>query len=142
VLAIRKTQISSAQKLYTCTVKNGYSAGNYQLLDKESTGRMEFCWELPAPKRGIHRKNGILSGITGFWTRNPREEGNLAGNYRLLNEESTGRMEFRQELLAHCRGFRPARSKIFHQLQFQDLYRIKIIFINLNMKTKYERLSL
>jgi hypothetical protein len=25
-----------------CTVGKGYSAGNYQILDKESTGRMEF----------------------------------------------------------------------------------------------------
>jgi hypothetical protein len=85
VLAIRKTQISSAQKLYTSSVKNGYSAGNYQLLNKESTGRMEFCRELPAPGQGIYRKNGILPGITSFWTRNPWEEWNLAGNYRLLD---------------------------------------------------------
>jgi hypothetical protein len=40
------------------------SAGNYRLQDEESTRIMEFRRELPAPGRGIHRKNGILTGIT------------------------------------------------------------------------------
>jgi hypothetical protein len=42
------------------------SGGNYRLLDEESTGRMEFCQELPAPGRGIHWKNGIPLRITGL----------------------------------------------------------------------------
>jgi hypothetical protein len=45
-LAIRKTQISSSQKLYTFTGK-GYFVRNYQLLDKKYTIGMEFCLELP-----------------------------------------------------------------------------------------------
>jgi hypothetical protein len=61
------------------------SAGNYQLMDEESTGRMViplritsslmrnllekglFCLELPAHRWGIHPRNGILSGITSSW---------------------------------------------------------------------------
>jgi hypothetical protein len=68
VLAIRKIQIFFAQKLYTCTVRKGYSPRNYQLLDKESTRRIEFCRKLPAHGRGIHRKNGIPPGITDSWS--------------------------------------------------------------------------
>jgi hypothetical protein len=43
VLAIRKTQISSAQKLYTFTVRIGEFAGNYQLLDKEFKQAKKMC---------------------------------------------------------------------------------------------------
>jgi hypothetical protein len=49
--------------------KNGYSAVNYQLRDEESTGGMGF-WELPAH------------------TRNSPEEGNSAGNYQLIYDDS------------------------------------------------------
>jgi hypothetical protein len=121
VITIRKRQISFTQKLYTCTVRNEIlpgitgswtrnppeewnSAGNYRLLDKESTKRMEFCWELPAPGRGICQKNGILP-----------------------------------ELLAQGHGVRLARSKFFRSvtipgtLTVKDLYRI--IFQNFNVKT-------
>jgi hypothetical protein len=49
VLAIRKMKMSFSQKLYTWTVKKGYSAGNYQLLDKESTIRMGFRRESSDP---------------------------------------------------------------------------------------------
>jgi hypothetical protein len=55
---------------------------------------MEFCRELLAPGREILWKNGILPGTTGLWMRNPPEEWNFAGNYQLLDEESTGGMEF------------------------------------------------
>jgi hypothetical protein len=73
--------------------RNGYSTGNYQLMDEESTGRMVillgitsswtrnppekflFCWESPAHGRGIHRRNGYS-----------------AGNYQLIDEKSTGGM--------------------------------------------------
>jgi hypothetical protein len=44
------------------------SAGNYQLLDEEFTGRMELCRELPAPEQGIHQKSGIPLGITFSWS--------------------------------------------------------------------------
>jgi hypothetical protein len=79
VLAIKKKQISFLQKLCTCTVRKGYSAGNYQLLDEESTVRKEFRWNHQILNVEIHRMNGILLGITGFWTRNPPEEWNSAG---------------------------------------------------------------
>jgi hypothetical protein len=59
--------------------KEWNSAGNYRLLDEKSSGRNEFCQELPAPGRGIHQKNEILAGITISWTRNPPEEWNSAG---------------------------------------------------------------
>jgi hypothetical protein len=61
---------------------------------------------LLASGRGIRRKNGIPPG-----------------------------------LLAHGHGFRPARSKIFQSitipgsLTLKDLYHIRLIFKNLNMKT-------
>jgi hypothetical protein len=32
------------------------------------------------------------------WMRNPPEESNSAGNYRRLDDEATGGMEFRQKL--------------------------------------------
>jgi hypothetical protein len=116
-------QISFSQKLYTCTVKR------------------LFRWELPASGRGIHCKNGILQGIT-----------------RSLTWKSTRWMEFRRDplasgrgihrkigippgLLAHEHRFWPARSKIFRSvtipetLTLKDLYRIRLIFKNLNMNT-------
>jgi hypothetical protein len=37
-----KTEISSPQKLFTCTVRKGYSTRNYQLLDRESSEGIEF----------------------------------------------------------------------------------------------------
>jgi hypothetical protein len=43
------------------------SAGNYQILDEELAGGMDFCWELPAPRVRIHRKKEIMLGITGSW---------------------------------------------------------------------------
>jgi hypothetical protein len=66
--------------------------------------------------------------ITTSWTRNPMEEWNSAGNYWLMDEESTRRMKFRRKLLAHGHRFRPARSKIFRSvtiprtLTLKDLY--------------------
>jgi hypothetical protein len=56
-----------------------YSAGNYKFKDEEFTGRMVippginspgtiegmgFCQKLPAHRREIHLRNGILPGIT------------------------------------------------------------------------------
>jgi hypothetical protein len=81
---MRKTQISSALKLYTCTARKGIqmgitssltwsllkdwnSAGNHQFLDVESTKGMELCLELPAPGLVICRQNGIPPGINGSW---------------------------------------------------------------------------
>jgi hypothetical protein len=50
---------------------NSYSAGNYQLIDVESTARM-----------------GFLPGITSSGTRNPPEEGDFTGNYQLIYSDS------------------------------------------------------
>jgi hypothetical protein len=48
---------------------NGESAGNYHLRDEESTGERGFRRELPALKRGIHPRKGILPGITSLFTQ-------------------------------------------------------------------------
>jgi hypothetical protein len=47
--------------------KNSDSAGNHQLKDEESTGRMVFHQELPAKGREIHPRNWILQEITDSW---------------------------------------------------------------------------
>jgi hypothetical protein len=121
---------------------------------QESTVGMEFCRESPDPGWGIDWKNRIPPEITRFWTWKFREEWNSARNYWLMDEESTGRMEFCQELLAHGRGihqkngippglsaqlahghgFRPARLKIFWSetipgiLILKGLYLKRLIF--------------
>jgi hypothetical protein len=51
---------------------NGYSTRNYQLKDEESIGRM-----------------AIPQGIASSETMNPPEEWDSAGNYQLIDEEST-----------------------------------------------------
>jgi hypothetical protein len=67
--------------------------------------------------------NGIPPGITGFWIR-----------IRRKNRIPLG-------LLAHGHGFRRARSKIFRsvtipgELTLKNLYLIRLVFKNLNMKT-------
>jgi hypothetical protein len=48
--------------------RKGYSAGNYQIIDNESTRGMGFRWKLPAHGRGIHPKKAILLGITSSLT--------------------------------------------------------------------------
>jgi hypothetical protein len=50
---------------------NSDSAGNYELIDVESTVRM-----------------GFLPGITISGTRNPPEEGDSTGNYQLIYSSS------------------------------------------------------
>jgi hypothetical protein len=47
--------------------KNGYSARNYQLRDKESTRGMKFRWKLPAKRQEIPSVNKIPLGITSSW---------------------------------------------------------------------------
>jgi hypothetical protein len=41
----------------------------------------------------------------------PEEEGDSAGNYQLIDKESTQGRGFLRELPAYLRGFRPVRSK-------------------------------
>jgi hypothetical protein len=65
---------------------------------KEGHPRTEFCREIRVPGQGIHRKNGIF-----------------AGNYKLLNEVSTGRMEFSQELPSPCMDEESTESMEFRQ---------------------------
>jgi hypothetical protein len=50
---------------------NSESAGNYQLIDVESTVRM-----------------GFPPGITSSGTINPAEEGDSTGNYQLIDSDS------------------------------------------------------
>jgi hypothetical protein len=122
VLAIIKMQISSSQKLYTCTVKR---------LFPRASGRE------------IHRKNGIPPGITRSLTwKSTRSNctlvqskvippGLLASGRGIRQKNGIPR-----EFLAHGHGFRPARSKIFRSvtipesLTLKDLYRIRLIFKN------------
>jgi hypothetical protein len=49
-------------------MKNVYSAGNYQILDEESTGRMGFSLELLGHRRKIHPRKRIPPGITSSFT--------------------------------------------------------------------------
>jgi hypothetical protein len=53
---------------------------------------------------------GNLPGITTSWIRNPPDEGDSAGNYQLIDEESARGRGFYRELPAYLRGFRPVRS--------------------------------
>jgi hypothetical protein len=48
---------------------NGESAGNYHLMDKESTGGRGFRCELPGNRQGIHLRKGVPPGITSLFTR-------------------------------------------------------------------------
>jgi hypothetical protein len=48
---------------------NGESAGNYHLINEESTGGRGFCRELPPHRQGIHPSKGIPMGITSLFTR-------------------------------------------------------------------------
>jgi hypothetical protein len=88
---------------------NSDSAGNYQLIDEESTGRISSADCQHSPSTGFCRelrsyqlievesivRMGFLPGITSSGTRNPPEEGDSIGNYQLI-------------LL----GFRPVISKL------------------------------
>jgi hypothetical protein len=81
------TKICSLYCTVYCSVR--YSAGNYNLLDNESTRGIDFLWELPLlDEESPRQKNAIPPGITISWTRNPHKEGNSTGNCRLLDEES------------------------------------------------------
>jgi hypothetical protein len=50
---------------------NSDSAGNYQLIDVESTVRLFFCQELPAKEQEIHPRNGIPLGFSGSASTTP-----------------------------------------------------------------------
>jgi hypothetical protein len=54
---------------------------------------------------------GNLPEITTSKARNPPDEGDSAGNYQLIDEESTQGTGFHRELPAYLLGFRPVRSK-------------------------------
>jgi hypothetical protein len=58
---------------------------------------------------------GNVPGITSSKTRNLSEEVDSAGNYQLIDEEST-REESTRELPAYLLGFRPVRSKFAENL--------------------------
>jgi hypothetical protein len=65
--------------------------------------------------------------------------GDSAGNYCLIDEESTQGREFHRELSAHLPRFRPVRSKctenpsngytdnanLFYKFKYEDLFKIK-----------------
>jgi hypothetical protein len=99
-----------------------------------------FCWELPPPGRGIHRrnrtcqeslahgqgilwKNGIPLRITGSWTRNPPEEWNsdgITGSWTWIQTDQIKNLHL---------------VTISGTLTIKDLFRIRQNFKILNMKT-------
>jgi hypothetical protein len=120
-----------------------------------------FLWELLALGWGIHRRNGIPLGIFRSWTRYPPKECNSARNYQVLDKESTGGMEFHQELLAPGQGihwkkgippgitnswtwFETTKIKnlpvvtIPGTLTLKHLYRIRLHFKIKNKKTSFK----
>jgi hypothetical protein len=48
---------------------NGESAGNYHLINEESTGGRGFRRELPAHRQGIYPRKVFSPGITSLFTR-------------------------------------------------------------------------
>jgi hypothetical protein len=87
---------------------------------------------------------GNLPGITISWTRNPPEEGDSAGNYKLINSESIRERGFHRKLPDYLRGFRPVRSKFAENLS-NDNSRISssksyILTMPTYQKIKYEDL--
>jgi hypothetical protein len=79
-------QISFSQKLYTCTVKKGYSAGITSFWTRNPPKEWNSAGNHQILNVEIHRMklynctvNGYSARITGFWTRNPPEEWNSAG---------------------------------------------------------------
>jgi hypothetical protein len=81
-----------------------------------------FRRELLAQEQGIHRRNGIPLGFTSLLTRNPPDEGNSAGKYRLIYENSDQRKIFRtvtipgsaapNPLYCQCELFKNLNTKI------------------------------
>jgi hypothetical protein len=68
IVAIRRTFGGDVPTL-TLHGINGVSAGNFHLMDEESTGGIGFCWELPAHRRQIDPRKGIPPRITSLFTR-------------------------------------------------------------------------
>jgi hypothetical protein len=84
---------------------NSDSAGNYQLIDEESTGRILSADCQHSPSMGYIV---ILPGITSLLTRNPPEEScPRTANTRTPQDKQL----FCRELPAHRSWFRPERSK-------------------------------
>jgi hypothetical protein len=73
-------------------------AGNYQLLDEESTKRMEFRRDLPDPKRGNLPDETVHLYSQRLFRR----------DYWLLDEEYAGRMEFRR--IINSKGSLPHKT--------------------------------
>jgi hypothetical protein len=67
--------------------------------------------------------NGIPPGITGVWTRNPPKEWNSAGITASWTWIQTGKIK-------NLRIGNNSRN-----ITLKDLYRLGLIFKNLNMKT-------
>jgi hypothetical protein len=83
VLAVRKKLFPPHRN---CKERNGYSTGNYLLLDAESA-------EVWNPARNCRLQS-----------EESTEERNSTGKCQILDREPTGRMEFGRELLVPGRG--------------------------------------
>jgi hypothetical protein len=55
------------------------SAGNYHLINEESTGGRGFRREFSGYRRGIHPRKGIPLGITRLFIRIPAGKINIRG---------------------------------------------------------------
>jgi hypothetical protein len=73
----------------------GYSARNYQIMDKKSTtgivilpGMTRLCTRISTGGRVI------LKGIISLWTTNPPKDGYSARNHPFMDEKSTGGIVF------------------------------------------------
>jgi hypothetical protein len=81
---------------------NGDSAENHRHMDEKSTRVKFFGRELLDHEREFCLNNVYSAGnYTRSGTRNPPEEWHSAGNYQLIDEESTRGRGFHRELLAH-----------------------------------------
>jgi hypothetical protein len=79
---------------------------NYQLLNEESTGGMEFYRELPGTGLGNHWKNEILPGSTVWY---PPEEEHSTNNKHLLDKGSFRKIKNLPNIY-NSRSIKPSRS--------------------------------
>jgi hypothetical protein len=69
---------------------NGDSAGNFYLMDKESTGGTFILPEISSSQaRNLPEKCFFPLGTTSSGTRNHWRNGYSAGNYQIMDDEST-----------------------------------------------------
>jgi hypothetical protein len=76
--------------------------------------RSKESWNRYHPEEfwnALHVINGESAGNYHLMDEESNGIGDSAGNYQVIHEESTRGRGFHRELLAYLRGFRPVRSK-------------------------------